>query len=224
MAYGLIFDVDGVIADTEPISCRACSAAFYELHGVTVPIEDHLDYMGATSQKHARGIAAKYSVRGDIDELIAAFQSIFLEELSTAKDIAFPGIHALVDRVASYDDWSLGLATSSDRQRSAATIESAAFKSELLRAWTTADDITKPKPDPEIYMKTASTLGLFPKQCVVIEDSIAGITAAKAASMHCIAVTNTFPGEALREADRIVDSIKDVDVTMLYDLVDEGRA
>ena len=53
----------------------------------------------------------------------------------------------------------------------------------------------------------------------MIEDSIAGTEAAKAASMHCIAVTNTFPGEHLRQADRIVDSLEEVTVTMLYDLV-----
>ena len=86
-------------------------------------------------------------------------------------------------------------------------------------AWITGDDIRHPKPDPEIYLRAASELGLFPTQCVVIEDSIAGAEAAKAASMRCIAVTNTFPGERLRMADRIVDSLDEISVTMLYDLV-----
>ena len=75
------------------------------------------------------------------------------------------------------------------------------------------------KPDPETYLRVASKLQLFPTQCVVIEDSVAGVEAAKGASMHCIAVTNTFPGEDLRMADRIVDSLEDISVTLLYDLV-----
>lgn len=222
MPYGLIFDVDGVIADTEPLSSRACTAAFRALYGVEVPLEEHLAYTGATPRKHVVGLAQKYRVPIDVDEAVDAHKHRFLEELRDVENIVFPGVVDLIESVRPYDEWRLALATGSGRERSQATIARAGLHPELFDAWVTGDDIQEPKPDPEIYRRAASELGLFPKQCVVIEDSVAGVTAAKAASMCCVAVTNTFPGEQLREADRIVDSLEAVTVTLLYDLVVEG--
>lgn len=222
MPYGLVFDVDGVIADTEPLSSRACSAAFRSLYGIEVPSEAHLAYMGSTPRKHVIGLAKQFNVRIDVDEAIATHKRFFLDELAHAEDIAMPGVTRLIEDVRRYGEWRLALATGSSRERSEATIARAGLHPELFSVWVTADDIEKPKPDPEIYLRVASELGLFPTQCVVLEDSVAGVAAAKAASMRCIAVTNTFPGEQLRRADRIVDSISEVDVTMLYDLVVEG--
>ena len=223
MAYGLIFDVDGVIADTEALSCRACSDAFYQLHGIVVPEEDHLAFKGATARKHAEGIARMYGVSINAIELVSAHEANFLEALQAAEGIEFPGVCDLIARVGRYPEWRLALATSSTRASSEATIESTPIDTSLLSSWVTGDDIERSKPDPEIYIRTASHLGLFPTQCVVIEDSVVGIEAAKGASMRCVAVTNTFPGEELRNADRIVDTLEAVDVTMLYDLVLEGR-
>lgn len=220
MPYALIFDVDGVIADTEPLSSRACSAAFYEHHGVAIPEEHHLEFMGATAQRHAEGIAARHRLRIDTPTIVATHQSNFLDELGRSDgSLVFPGVHELISKISEHTEWRLALATGSSRERSGATIASAGLDSAALAAWVTGDDVHNPKPDPEIYLEAASQLGLFPGQCVVIEDSIAGISAAKGARMHCIAVTNTFPGEKLRDADRIVDSLEDVSVTMLYDLV-----
>ncbi len=222
MPYGLILDVDGVIADTEPLSSRACTAAFRALYGVEVPLSEHLAYTGATPRTHVSGLARKYGVAIDVNEAVDAHKHRFLEELEQAEDLVFPGVKELMENVGHYDEWRLALATGSGRERSGATIARAGFHPELFSAWITGDDIDRAKPDPEIYLQVASKLGLFPMQCVVIEDSVAGVAAAKAASMHCVAVTNTFPGEQLREADRIVDTLEAVNVTLLYDLVVEG--
>ena len=219
MPYALIFDVDGVIADTEPLSIRASSRAFLDLHGVTVSEEDHLPYMGTTASKHAEGIAAQHGLAIDAGELVAAHRDNFLQELEAADDLVFPGVLEVLANISKYPEWRVALATSSGRARSEAIIRAAGIEENRLSAWITGDDIQHPKPDPEIYLRAASELGLFPTQCVVIEDSIAGAEAAKAASMRCIAVTNTFPGEQLRMADRIVDSLDEISVTMLYDLV-----
>ena len=219
MPFALIFDVDGIIADTEPLSMRASNRAFYDLHGLTLTEADHLPYMGATARKHAEGIAAKHGLAIDTGELIAAHHENFLRELEAAENIVFPGVLEIFAGISKYPEWRVALATSSGRERSEATIRAAGVDAACLGAWITGDDVQHPKPDPEIYLRAASELGLFPTQCVVIEDSIAGVEAAKAASMHCVAVTNTFPGEYLRMADRIVDSLEDIGVTLLYDLV-----
>lgn len=219
MPFALIFDVDGVITDTEPLSMRAWSRAFLDLHGLTLTAADHLPYLGTTARKHAEGIAAKHGRAIDMGELIAAHQENFLRELEATEDIVFPGVLELFAGIAKYPEWRVALATSSGRERSEATIRAAGIDESCLSAWITGDDVQHPKPDPEIYLCVASKLSLFPTQCVVIEDSIPGAEAAKAASMRCIAVTNSLSGEHLRMADRIVDSLEEVSVTMLYDLV-----
>ncbi|MDK1022157.1 MAG: HAD family phosphatase [Candidatus Hydrogenedentes bacterium] len=219
MPFALIFDVDGVIADTEPLSMRASSRAFHDLHGITVTEAEHLPYVGMTTWKQTEGIAAKHGLAIDTGELVAAQRENFLRGLEDAEDIVFPGVLEIFAGISKYSEWRVALATSSGRKRSEATIRAAGIDAGGLSAWITGDDVQHPKPDPEIYLRVASELQLFPTQCVVIEDSIAGVEAAKAASMHCVAVTNSFSGEHLRMADRIVDSLEDVSITMLYDLV-----
>lgn len=221
MPYALIFDVDGVIADTEPLSMRAWTREFQDMHGVTVNVEDHLPFTGMAATKHAEGIAAQYGLSIDVEEMAAAHCELFLEELEAAGDLVFPGVLEVLASLHKYPEWRVALATSSGRVRSEATIRKVGIEENRLSAWITGDEVKNPKPDPEIYLRAASELELFPTQCVVIEDSIVGAEAAKAASMRCIAVTNTFPGEQLRMADRIVDSLEDISITTLYDLVSD---
>ncbi len=222
MPYALIFDVDGVIADTEPISARAATAAFRELYGVEIPLEEHLAYTGGTHKKHVLGLADKYKLKVDLDEAMTAHRKHFLAEMDASGELRYPGVKEIMTTMAADRDWRIGLATGSGRERSRATIAKAGLDPALFAVWLTGDDIKNAKPDPEIYLRAASRLRLFPTQCVVIEDSIAGVASAKAAHMRCIAVTNTYPGEQLRDADRIVDSLTEVSPTMLYDLVVEG--
>jgi HAD superfamily hydrolase (TIGR01509 family) len=222
MPFGLILDVDGVLADTEALSAQACTDAFRELHGIEVPLNEHRAFIGATHEHHVQGLARRYGLRIDTARTVLAHLQNFLAAMDAADDISYPGVHALIRDVARYPEWRLGLATGSGRTRSEATIAKVSIDPSLFRAWVTGDDVERAKPDPEIYLRAASRLELFPRQCVVIEDSVAGLAAAKAASMHCIAVTNTFPGEALRAADRIVDSLEHISVTLLYDLVAGG--
>jgi putative hydrolase of the HAD superfamily len=220
MPFGLIFDVDGVLADTEALSAQACTDAFRTLYNIDIPLEEHRAFIGATPEHHVEGLARRHGVRIRTLDAVDAHLNNFLARMNDAGDISYPGARALISDVARYPEWKLALATGSGRTRSEATIAKVELDPGVFVAWVTGDDVNFAKPDPEIYLRTASRLGLFPRQCVVIEDSVAGLAAAKAASMHCIAVTNTFPGEALRAADRIVDTLEHVSLTMLYDLID----
>lgn len=224
MPYGLIFDVDGVIADTEPLSTRATNQTFWDLYKVSIKADDSLAFMGATTEMHLLGIATKYNVSIDLEQALATKQTFLFEALDEAGPVIFPGVESLYCRAAELVDWKLALATSSDRIRSEKTLAKAGLDTSLLNAWLTGNDISKPKPDPEIYQAAALAIGVSPAQCVVIEDSVAGIAAAKEAGMACIGVTNTFPGEELRQADQIVDSLESVDMTLLHDLIHETSA
>ena len=92
---------------------------------------------------------------------------------------------------------------------------------DYFREVLTGDDITHPKPDPEIYLKTADKLGVNPAACAVFEDSFVGIEAAKRAGMKCVAIASTFSAEDLRRethADLIVPSFEAVSLQTLHHL------
>lgn len=218
----LIFDVDGVLANTEAFSIQTLNQAFKTLCNLELSNEDSVPYMGTTAAKHVGGIIETFSLDADIQELIDKHESLFIEAITQSPQLAITDSTDLLRNVSLDPEWSVGLATSSTRNRSEHTIRACNIDESKLDSWFTGDDITKSKPDPEIYLASALSLGIAPAQCVVIEDSVAGVTAAKAANMACIALTGTFPGESLRHADRIVDTLADVDRTMLYDLIHEA--
>jgi HAD superfamily hydrolase (TIGR01509 family) len=76
-------------------------------------------------------------------------------------------------------------------------------------------EVSEGKPSPQIYLLAAKKLEVIPKDCVVIEDSPQGVKAAKIAGMRCLAITNTHPQKKLEEADRIVNSLENVDLITL---------
>jgi len=86
-----------------------------------------------------------------------------------------------------------------------------------------ADDVTHGKPHPEVFLKAAQGIGLPPSRCVVIEDAVVGVEAAKAAGMRCLAVTTTHPAEKLALADQVVPDLTHVTPANLRALIDARR-
>ena len=84
-------------------------------------------------------------------------------------------------------------------------------------------DVTEGKPSPQGFLMAAQKLGIEPENCVVIEDAIAGVTAAKRGGMHCLAVTNTNPKASLSKADLIVDTLEEVTASDLENLLHKDR-
>lgn len=217
--WGLVFDMDGVLADTEPYSMRVTQEVLRRLHGVEVPPEDVLAFTGSTALAHYTFLADKYAPGADVQALIDADNRLILELLEQAKNLALEGAEALYAEAASDPACRLAIATGSGRIRSEATLAACGLPTDPIEAWLTGDDITGAKPHPEIYLRSAKTLGLAPVRCVAVEDSIAGVASAKAAGMACLAVTNTFPAEELSAADRIVTTLKDATLDDLRDLL-----
>jgi sugar-phosphatase len=120
-------------------------------------------------------------------------------------------------RVAA--DVKLAIATSGNEDKQFPVIRGAGLKLEWFDVVVTGDDVTNKKPDPQIYEITAEKLGLPPERCVVIEDAPAGVGAAKAAGMTCVAVTGSVSAESLQEADLVVDSIATVGLPRLRRMV-----
>jgi beta-phosphoglucomutase-like phosphatase (HAD superfamily) len=222
--YGLIFDMDGVLADTERLSERASIQVLKEACGVDVVASDFHPFIGTGAYRYLEGVAETYGVViPDIEQAVEARFQYFMELLESGEDISFPGAHLLLGEVSLDSEWTIALATSSPARYADATLRAARIDPEVFSVRVNGDMVTERKPDPAIYNLTLQKLGLQPHQCVVIEDAIAGVQAAKAANCPCIAVEHSFPAEKLSQADRIVPGLTDVNLALLRTLVEQGN-
>ncbi len=223
--YGLIFDVDGVIADTEEFNARASVKVFEDMFGVKgVRRKDFEAGLGRGAEAYMKAAAVVHGLELT-DEQVRASADLreknFLEILKRDPLPAFDGVLALMDAALARKDFRVAIATSSARAMSEAVLRSAGVPYGKM-AYITGDDVTKRKPDPEIFLLAAGRIGVEPTRCVVIEDAPAGVQAAKAAGCRCVAVTNSTSAENLAEADRVVDSLTRLNVRDVVGLVESA--
>lgn len=224
MEKGLIFDVDGVLSNTEALNARGTIAMFRELYGVAPEPEDFRPFIGAGDARYVEGPAEKLGITIDTARAVKVREAKVNELLATGVDISFPGVNTLIRSVAAAPHWKLAIATSSFTEKATAGLKAARVPLEPFHAFITGSMVTHKKPHPEIYQVTAAVLGLSPTRCVVVEDALVGVKAAKAAGMKCIAVTNSFPRAELTEADLVVDSLEEVNLSTLDSLISRDAA
>jgi HAD superfamily hydrolase (TIGR01509 family) len=203
----VIFDMDGVLADSEPLICAAACAMFRE-RGVAVSPDDFLPFVGAGENRYIGGVAEKHGVALDLAEAKARTYALYLEMVPGRLHV-FPGAVELVAACRARG-WPCAVASSADRIK----VEANLAKIGLPRAWwpavVTAEDVERRKPDPALFLTAAARLGAAPARCTVVEDAVNGIAAAKAAGMRCVAVATTFPAAALAAADVVRPSVAEV--------------
>ncbi len=205
--WALIFDVDGVLADTEALNARASALMFAELYGVTVQPADFYPFIGTGDERYVEGVAEQYGVQIDTETAVNRRAENFFQLLRSEPLPAAPGVLELVAEARTSNRVRLAIATSGRREKQFPVIEGTGLKLEWFDVVITGDDVTRKKPDPQIYQLAGERLGLPPERCVVVEDAPVGVTAAKSAGMWCLAVTTSAPREALAAADLIVDSL-----------------
>ena len=219
MTWAMIFDVDGVVADTEALNARASVMMFRELYGVEVRPEDFRPFVGTGDERYVQGVAEKHGVAIDTAAAVERRRANFFTLLETEPLPAMPGVLELVQAARDDPSVRLAIATSGNKDKQFPVIEGAGLRPEWFDAVITGDDVTRKKPDPQIYLVTAKRLGIPPDRCVVFEDAPVGVTAAKAAGMKCVAVTGSVEAEELGHADLVVDSLAEVGMGALRAMV-----
>ena len=220
MAFGLVFDCDGVLADTETLIARATVKMFRDLYGIEMKPDAYAKYIGTGPIRYVEGPAADHCIAlRSLEEALEVRQNNFMDLLHSGEYIGFPGTNALIEAAAADPNWKLAIATSSVRHKSEESLKAAHVPYRTFDVYISGDMVTRQKPFPDIYLKAADALGLLPASCVAIEDSVAGVEAAMSAGMRCIAVTNTFPAHMLGHADRVVDSVQRIELGELGRLV-----
>ncbi len=203
----VIFDMDGVIIDSEPRHERAFLDVFEQMgyaqtHGI------HFEqYLGRSDRAVWIDFIAQHKPKWTLDELTAWKQNHLIGILRREQPI-FDGLPELVAKVAAR--YRLAVASGSVHP----VIDEVLAMKELRRFFpivVSAQDVAHGKPAPDIFLRTAELLGVEPGTCCVIEDSAAGVTAARVAGMTAIAITNTLPAEKLTHAHHIVRTYEDVE-------------
>ncbi len=212
MTGALIFDVDGVIADTEVLNAQASVLMFEQLYGTRVQPEDFRPFVGTGDERYVEGVAEKYGIQIDTLTAVQRRAENFFLLLKDQPLPAAPGIMALVTAARDAPELKLAIATSGNKDKQFPVIAGTGLKLEWFDVVVTGDDITRKKPHPEIYLVTAEKLDLPPEMCVVLEDAPAGVESAKSAGMHCIAVTSSVDAAQLAAADLVVDSLAEVTI------------
>jgi HAD superfamily hydrolase (TIGR01509 family) len=209
----VIFDMDGVLTDSEPL-INAAAVGMFKEKGLPVLPDDFLPFVGTGEDRYIGGVAEKYHFPLDLAAAKHRTYEIYLELVPKCLH-AFPGAVRLVQQCREAG-WKVALGSSADRVKIEANLRQIGLPPEGWDALVSGEDAANKKPAPDLFLAAALKLQVPPAACVVIEDAINGIQAAKAAGMRCVAVAQTFPAERLRAADLVKPSVLDLTLEDLH--------
>ncbi|MGA9773421.1 MAG: HAD family phosphatase [Blastocatellia bacterium] len=208
MLRAIIFDCDGVIADTEPMHFAALERVLAE-EGFTLTEEDYYRYYLAFDDRGCFRKAFPNLTTEKLAELIAR-KAGYIEPVMRTHLRLFPGVAEFIRRAARL--YPLVVASGALRHEIELVLELGGLRDCFL-AIVSAEDVARGKPDPESFLKahrilnTRLSVPISPAECLVIEDSLHGVEAARLAGMPVLAVTNSYPKDLLSKADIVVESL-----------------
>ena len=210
--YDLAFlwDMDGVIVDSAAPHFESWREAF-AARGTTYTEAEFESFFGTRDDyiiRRVMGPLADTAVEEIADEKERRYR-----DLIRGKARIFPGVIPLL-KAMKKGGFKIALGTSAPMENVEAVGQQMGLHL-YFDAVVSGQDVTEGKPSPEIYLAAAAKLGAKPYRCVVFEDSPHGVEAAKRAGMKCVAVTNSHPAEALQAADRVVESMEQLDLIQL---------
>ena len=221
--YGLIFDVDGVIANTEPLNARVTIKVLEDMFGLKgVKPADFAKGIGKGAEKYVKAAADVHNLQLNPELLQAAArlrEQYLIKVMRKGPLPIFPGVSEIMDAALQSGDFRLAIATSASLELSRAILESVKVPYQKM-VYVTGSEIKRKKPDPSLFLTAASRMGISPPDCVVFEDAPSGVQAAKAAGSKCIAVTNSTSAENLSDADLICNSLEQVKLDTIRKLID----
>ncbi len=208
----VILDLDGLLIDSEPLHQRAFESLLAR-HGVDhkFTVEEYGRYfVGIPVKENAEWLVAHFDLKGTQEDLIAEREAIYEEMLSDPSNLrVMPGLFGLLDDLRARG-LPLGIASGSPRNQ-VDTILRGLQIAARFRTVVAGDDVPHTKPAPDVYILATKELGVAPARCIAIEDSVTGITAAKAAGLYAIAVPNRYTAhQDLARADARVEGLEQV--------------
>jgi HAD superfamily hydrolase (TIGR01509 family) len=210
MIKAVIFDMDGLLVDSEPLSYEAIRMTFdkYGFHLTEEEFITHYLKRGMST----KDLIKKYLLKMPIEDVINMKNSLF-ERLIREKLKLMLGVNEILE--LSRENFKTALVT----HTKAKFVEMMLNKFGILEYFDVMicrGDYNKAKPDPECYLLASEKLGVEPSECLALEDSERGLLAAKAAGMKCIAVPNEFTKDLdFSKADLVVKNLKEINLKIM---------
>ena len=206
MISAIVFDFDGVLADSENLHLRSYQAVLGPRGGTMSRDEYFSRYLGYDDHDVFRTFGEEHGWRlteAEIVQLIAEKARVF-DEMEGGADLLYPGATECVARLGAH--FPLGIASGALRHEIEAVLAPAGLLA-AFRFIVASGDTPAGKPAPDPYRRAATLHGIAPEACVAIEDSSWGIASARAAGLKCVGITHTYSRDALTAADRVIDSL-----------------
>jgi HAD superfamily hydrolase (TIGR01509 family) len=194
---GIIFDMDGVLCDSEAIICQAAVRMFAERHGCVVQPADFRPFVGAGENRYLGGVAERYGVTLNLEPDKRRTYELYLQ-LIRGRLHPLPGAAEFIAR-ARAAGLKLAVATSADRVKMDGNLREIGL-SNVFDATVNGLEVERRKPEPDLFQLAAQRLGLGPGACLVVEDAPNGILAGRAAGSRCLGLTTSFSARELRHA------------------------
>ena len=215
---GAIFDLDGVIVDTVPLHFAAWKYLFEEIHHVPFSKKDYDDRVdGKPRINGVRAILPNLNYDEAVKEG-AIKQAYYLKLINEGKLKKFPSSFALIAELKKH---GILLAAASSSRNAELILEKVGLTKDF-NAIISGNDFTHGKPHPEIFIKAAARLKLATDECVVFEDALAGVQAAKTGHFLCVGINRSHQDQNYREADLVVTDLAEVDYIRLRQLFDSS--
>ena len=206
--FAVIFDMDGVLVNSEN-AMKGTSIKSLNRFGIFPTHDDFLEFTGMGEDMFIGGVARKYGLAYTLEMKEYAY-FLYVKE---AKDSVFvyPQVKETLQKLKA-DGFKLAVASAADLIKVQTNLNCIGVDIRFFDTVVSGSDVKNKKPDPEIYLYAAAKIKMNPADCMVIEDAISGITAAKSAGMAAIAVTTSFDKEHLEavKPDFIVNQICEI--------------
>lgn len=213
MLKAVLFDLDGVIVDSEPLHFEADMLTMRD-YGVEISEEVLISYVGTSGPEMWAELIVQYGIPDTLPGIIARQLRHKKGLLAKAKLTAIEGIPELLRNIKGAG-MRIALASSSSRFFIESVIENLGIAG-YFEVVASGEEVARSKPAPDVFLRAAELLQIHPEDCVVIEDSANGVNAAKAAGMRAIGFVNLNSGvQDLSAADVIVDAIGKINISML---------
>lgn len=205
----IVFDFDGVLADSEPLHLRSYQEVLAPT-GVTLTREEYYaNYLGYDDEGVFTKIAQAHGLGMDerrLGALVEEKTRVF-DEMIAAGEMLYPAARACVERMAA--EFPLGIASGALRHEIERILRTASLDRHF-RFIVASGETPEGKPAPDPYRRAAELHGVPAVNCLAVEDSRWGIESAKSAGLWCIGITNTYPREELAMADCLIDSLDEL--------------
>lgn len=214
----VIFDMDGVLCDSEVASRRAGAEVFRKFYNTEVNPDDFEPFTGTGEVNFLAGVAGVYDVPNfDGETAKQHFFDVYIKGGYSVELEPFPGVSGLIERIKQMG-LKVAVASAADAVKVDANLTAIGLPRSTFSFVTSSDDIVNKKPAPDVFLAAAAGLGVKPERCVVVEDAVAGVQGALAAGMRCVAVATSLSREALEEggADVVRDEPAFIEISDLF--------